>query len=192
MRAAIRAKIGRASAILLAALLDATSAGAISGGSELDGESPIAAAMAYLLHEADYLDDAGVKQVRRRGCSGVLIAPAVVLTTAHCIQPGLGLGRWSNDRIAVTFGGQLYATIDEIPANEIYHGIERQRPRDYAGKGLVDNNDIALVWLDREPAGVLPLPVLTRTTRLWRRSRPRIGSRSSASAAPQPEPRISR
>lgn len=149
-----------ASAIVLAVVLDAAAAGAISGGSELDGTNPIAASMAYILHEAEYVDDAGATQVERRECSGVLIAPGVVLTTAHCNQPGLGLRKWSNDRIAITFGPKIYAAIDEIPAEEAYHATERQRPHLYTGESLIDNHDIALVWLDREPEGVAPLPML--------------------------------
>jgi len=150
----------QAAAVLLALVLNGTGAGAISGGSELDGTNPIAASIAYVLHEANYVDDAGATQVERRGCSGVLIAPAVVLTTAHCNQPGLGLGKWSNDRIAITFGPKIYAAIDEIPAAEAYHAIERQRPHHYTGKSLIDNYDIALLWLDREPEGAAPLPML--------------------------------
>jgi len=160
MRTRIRRRIIGASALLLGALFDATATSAISGGTELDSASPIAAAMAYLLHEADYVDEAGATQVERRGCSGVLIAPTVVLTTAHCVKPGIGLRKWSNDRIAITFGATMYATIADIPAEVIYHGTKRQRPGNYAGKDLIDNYDIALVWLDRAPDGVLPLPVL--------------------------------
>lgn len=120
----------------------------------------MAAALAYILHEADYVDDAGTSQTERRACSGVLIAPDVVLTTAYCVKPGLGLRKWSNDRIAITLGPEIYAAIDEMPAEEAYHGIERKRPGAYAGTSVIDNHDIALVWLDREPAGVTPLPVL--------------------------------
>jgi len=116
--------------------------------------------MAYLLHEVDYIDSQQQTQVERRGCSGVLIAPTVVLTAAQCLRPGLGLDRWSNPRTTITFGPTIYATGEEVPEAERYIGVEAKWPGQYSDDALIDNNDIALVWLDRPPEDAVPLRLL--------------------------------
>lgn len=136
-----------------------SSAAAISGESQQPVTNSIASSMAYILHEVDYVEDQETG-TDRQGCSGALIAPAVVLTSARCLEPGLGHGRFPNTRIAVTFGPKIYETVAEIPEAEKYVGVKTLRHWQYRGEGQVDNYDIALIWLDREPPDTIHFKVL--------------------------------
>lgn len=91
------------------------------------------------------------RQPTGAGCSGSLVAPDVVLTAGHCVDPS------RLDTTRFVFGFRMRSSTqvnDAIPNGEVYRGrrILARQP----GEG---GPDYALVQLNRTVAGHEPLPV---------------------------------
>jgi V8-like Glu-specific endopeptidase len=118
-------------AVMLAALITASPAAAITNGSPDGDRHPN---VAGLVNDTQYSDGTWIY------CSGTLISPTVVLTAAHCDDDGA--------RTRVTFDS-AYADGDRT-----YSGTFHSDPA-YPGP-TSDFHDIAVIVLDRAVTGIEP------------------------------------
>ncbi len=120
-----------AAVLLLAALLPAAPAGAITNGT-VDGTGH--PNVGGLVSPTQYSDGTWLY------CSGTLISPTVFLTAAHCGEEG--------ERVGVTFDP------DYVAGDKVYYGTFHADPL-YPGP-TSDGHDIAVVVLDRAVKGIEP------------------------------------
>jgi secreted trypsin-like serine protease len=128
---ATRMKIPILSAVA-AALLLASPAGAIVGGAE---------------PAADAVSRSVVTIVGSRGnfCTGSLIAPSLVLTVAHCVQPG-------SDYKIVLYGADRKPELQDVKAVAIHPAFKMQEMLAHRATA-----DIALLRLAVPPQGKTPM-----------------------------------
>ena len=87
-------------------------------------------------------------------CTGSLVAPAIVLTAAHCVLPGSGESTgWKVSFEATTDNGEMVNPIAVTKA--VAHPAFNRA----AGFG---NGDVALLFLERAPAGLEPMPIVEK------------------------------
>ena len=124
----------------------APAAHAVTNGTPDDGRHPYVGAL------VSYDPATGDKYLI---CSGTLVAPAVFLTAAHCLQDE---------------PSDLYVSFDEVvgapdvgPGVTLHHGQARGNPR-FAGDtdGPGDTHDLAVVVLDAPVPGVTPARLAAR------------------------------
>ncbi len=120
-----------AAVLLLAVLLPAAPAGAITNGT-VDGTGH--PDVGGLVSPTQYSDGTWLY------CSGTLISPTVFLTAAHCGEQG--------ERVGVTFDP------DYVAGDKVYYGTFHADPL-YPGP-TSDGHDIAVVVLDRAVKGIEP------------------------------------
>ncbi len=120
-----------AAVLLLAVLLPAAPAGAITNGT-VDGTGH--PSVGGLVSPTQYSDGTWLY------CSGTLISPTVFLTAAHCGEQG--------ERVGVTFDP------DYVAGDKVYYGTFHADPL-YPGP-TSDGHDIAVVVLDRAVKGIQP------------------------------------
>jgi len=118
-------------AFVLAALLTASPASAITDGSPDGNRHPN---VAGLVNDTQYSDGTWIY------CSGTLISPTVVLTAAHCNDDGA--------RTRVTFDSAY------VEGDRVYAGTFHSDPL-YPGP-TSDYHDIAVVVLDEAVKGITP------------------------------------
>jgi V8-like Glu-specific endopeptidase len=118
-------------AVVLAALITASPAAAITNGTA-DGD--LHPYVAGLVNDTQYPDGTWIY------CSGTLISPTVVLTAAHCNDDGA--------RTQVTFDSAY------VEGDKTYSGTFHSDPL-YPGS-TSDFHDIAVVVLDRPVKGIAP------------------------------------
>jgi secreted trypsin-like serine protease len=121
-----------AAALLLAVLLPAAPASAITNGTADGGAHP---SVGGLVSPTQYSDGTWIY------CSGTLVSPTVFLTAAHC-------GEGESDRVGVTFDP------DYAAGDPIYYGTFHADPL-YPGP-TSDAHDIAVVVLDKPVKGITP------------------------------------
>ena len=126
----MRRRLLLAFALLLAVLLPAAPASAITNGTADGGAHPN---VGGLVSATQYSDGTWIY------CSGTLISPTVFLTAAHCAE---------GDRVAVTFDP------DYVDGDKVYYGTFYADPA-YPGP-TSDAHDIAVVVLDRAVKGITP------------------------------------
>jgi V8-like Glu-specific endopeptidase len=119
-----------AAALLLAVLLPAAPASAITNGTADGGAHP---SVGGLVSPTQYSDGTWIY------CSGTLIAPTVFLTAAHCAE---------GDRVRVTFD-TAYQKGDKVYKGT-FHGDPAFNQR------TSDPHDIAVVVLDQAVTGITP------------------------------------
>ena len=118
-------------AVILAALIAASPAAAITNGSpDGDGHPNVAG----LVNDTQYSDGTWIY------CSGTLISPTVVLTAAHCNDDGA--------RTRVTFDPAY------VDGDKTYSGTFHSDPL-YGGP-TSDYHDIAVIVLDQAVKGIAP------------------------------------
>jgi V8-like Glu-specific endopeptidase len=118
-------------AVILAALIAASPAAAITNGSpDGDGHPNVAG----LVNDTQYSDGTWIY------CSGTLISPTVVLTAAHCNDDGA--------RTSVTFDSAY------VDGDKTYAGRFHSDPL-YGGP-TSDYHDIAVIVLDQAVKGIAP------------------------------------
>jgi len=120
-----------AAALLLAVLLPAAPASAITNGTADGGAHPN---VGGLVSPTQYSDGTWIY------CSGTLISPTVFLTAAHCAEEG--------ERVGVTFDA------DYVAGDKVYYGTFHADPL-YPGP-TSDAHDIAVVVLDKAVKGITP------------------------------------
>jgi secreted trypsin-like serine protease len=120
-----------AAALLLAVLLPAAPASAITNGTADGGAHPN---VGGLVSPTQYSDGTWVY------CSGTLISSTVFLTAAHCGEEG--------ERVGVTFDP------DYVAGDKVYYGTFHADPQ-YPGP-TSDAHDIAVVVLDKPVKGITP------------------------------------
>ena len=118
-------------AVVLAALITASPAAAITNGSPDGNRHP---AVAGLVNDTQYSDGTWIY------CSGTLISPTVVLTAAHCNDDGA--------RTRVTFDSAY------VDGDKTYAGTFQSDPA-YPGS-TSDFHDIAVIVLDQAVKGITP------------------------------------
>jgi secreted trypsin-like serine protease len=120
--------------LLTAALLVTAPAAAIVGGG-----TP----------QAEGVGRSVVTIVGSRGnfCTGSLIAPRLVLTVAHCVQPGA-------DYKVVAYGADGKPELQNVRAVAIHPGFNMQAMQTHRATA-----DIALLQLEIPPKGKSPLPI---------------------------------
>jgi V8-like Glu-specific endopeptidase len=118
-------------AVLLAALITASPAAAITNGSPDGSRRPN---VAGLVNDTQYSDGTWIY------CSGTLISPTVVLTAAHCNDDGA--------RTRVTFDSAY------VDGDKTYAGTFHSDPL-YGGP-TSDYHDIAVIVLDQAVKGITP------------------------------------
>jgi V8-like Glu-specific endopeptidase len=126
----MRRRLLLAFALLLAVLLPAAPASAITNGSADGGAHPN---VGGLVSPTQYSDGTWIY------CSGTLISPTVFLTAAHCAE---------GDRVGVTFDPAYQA------GDKVYYGTFHADPA-YPGP-TSDAHDIAVVVLDKAVKGITP------------------------------------
>jgi V8-like Glu-specific endopeptidase len=126
----MRRRLLPAAALLLAGLLPAVPASAITNGTADGGAHPN---VGGLVSPTQYSDGTWIY------CSGTLISPTVFLTAAHCAE---------GDRVAVTFDP------DYVAGDKVYSGTFHADPA-YPGP-TSDAHDIAVVVLDKPVKGITP------------------------------------
>jgi V8-like Glu-specific endopeptidase len=126
----MRRRLLLAFALLLAVLLPAAPASAITDGTADGGAHPN---VGGLVSPTQYSDGTWIY------CSGTLISPTVFLTAAHCAE---------GDRVGVTFA-PAYQVGDKV-----YYGTFHADPA-YPGP-TSDPHDIAVVVLDKAVKGITP------------------------------------
>ena len=126
----MRRRLLLATALLLAVLLPAVPASAITNGTADGGAHPN---VGGLVSPTQYSDGTWIY------CSGTLISPTVFLTAAHCAE---------GDRVAVTFDPAYVA------GDKVYSGTFHADPA-YPGP-TSDAHDIAVVVLDKAVKGITP------------------------------------
>ena len=147
-------------AVVLAALITASPAAAITNGSPDGNRHP---AVAGLVSDTQYSDGTWIY------CSGTLISPTVVLTAAHCNDDGA--------RTRVTFDSAY------VDGDKTYAGTFQSDPA-YPGT-TSDYHDIAVIVLDQAVKGITParLPRPARS-----RACPRTSSSPPSATAPTRSP----
>jgi V8-like Glu-specific endopeptidase len=120
-----------AAVLLLAVLLPAAPAAAITNGTVDGGAHPN---VGGLVSPTQYSDGTWLY------CSGTLISPTVFLTAAHCAEDG--------ERVGVTFDP------DYAAGDKVYSGTFHADPL-YPGP-TSDSHDIAVVVLDKAVKGITP------------------------------------
>src|SRR5215207_8917008 len=120
-----------AAALLLAVLLPAAPASAITNGTADGGAHPN---VGGLVSPTQYSDGTWIY------CSGTLISPTVFLTAAHCAEDG--------ERVAVTFD-PAYQDGDKV-----YIGTFHADPA--YNQSQSDPHDIAVVVFDKPVKGIEP------------------------------------
>jgi secreted trypsin-like serine protease len=126
----MRRRLLLAAVLLLAVLLPAYPASAITDGRADGGAHPN---VGGLVSPTQYSDGTWIY------CSGTLISPTVFLTAAHCAE---------GDRVAVTFDP------DYVAGDTVYYGTFAADP---AYPGPTSNaHDIAVVVLDKAVKGITP------------------------------------
>ena len=118
-------------AVVLAALITASPAAAITNGSPDGNRHPN---VAGLVNDTQYSDGTWIY------CSGTLISPTVVLTAAHCNDDGA--------RTRVTFDSAY------VDGDKTYAGTFQSDPA-YPGS-TSDFHDIAVIVLDQAVKGITP------------------------------------
>jgi secreted trypsin-like serine protease len=126
----MRRRLLLTAALLLAALLPAAPASAITDGVADGGGHPN---VGGLVAATQYSDGTWIY------CSGTLISPTVFLTAAHCAE---------GDRVRVTFDP------DYVDGDPVYRGTFHADPA-YPGP-TSDAHDIAVVVLDKPVKGITP------------------------------------
>src|SRR3954470_4510227 len=126
----MRRRLLRAPALLLALLLPAAPASAITDGAVDGGAHPN---VGGLVSPTQYSDGTWIY------CSGTLISPTVFLTAAHCAE---------GDRVGVTFDP------DYVDGDKVYYGTFHADPA-YPGP-TSDAHDIAVVLLDKAAHDITP------------------------------------
>src|SRR6478609_9551693 len=126
----MRRRLLLTAALLLAVLLPAVPAAAITNGTTDGGAHPN---VGGLVSATQYPDGTWLY------CSGTLIAPTVFLTAAHCAE---------GDRVRVTFDP------DYQDGDRVYPGTFHADPA-YPGP-TSDAHDIAVVVLDKAVKGITP------------------------------------
>jgi len=126
----MRRRLLLAAVLLLAVLLPASPASAITDGTADGGTHPN---VGGLVSPTQYPDGTWIY------CSGTLISPTVFLTAAHCAE---------GDRVAVTFDP------DYVAGDKVYYGTFSADPA-YPGP-TSDPHDIAVVVLDKAVKGITP------------------------------------
>src|SRR5829696_6769020 len=120
-----------AAALLLAVLLPAAPASAITNGTADGSAHPN---VGGLVSPTQYSDGTWIY------CSGTLISPTVFLTAAHCADDG--------ERVAVTFDTDYEA------GDRLYYGTFEADP--LYNQSQSDPHDIAVVVLDTAVRGITP------------------------------------
>jgi secreted trypsin-like serine protease len=126
----MRRRLLLAFTLLLAVLLPAAPASAITDGTADGGAHPN---VGGLVSPTQYSDGTWIY------CSGTLISPTVFLTAAHCAE---------GDRVGVTFDPNYQA------GDKVYYGTFHADPA-YPGP-TSDPHDIAVVVLDKPIRGITP------------------------------------
>jgi len=126
----VRRRLLLAALLLLAVLLPAYPASAITNGSADGAAHPN---VGGLVSPTQYSDGTWIY------CSGTLISPTVFLTAAHCAE---------GDRVAVTFDP------DYVAGDKVYYGTFHADPA-YPGP-TSDAHDVAVVVLDKAVKGITP------------------------------------
>ena len=98
-------------------------------------------------------------------CTGVVIAPTVVLTAAHCVDdriphaPGFGVGTGAAlDADGHARGGRVIIPADEIIVHPLYHDVYANGREDDDRPIAPVRHDLALVFVD-QPFDVTPATV---------------------------------
>jgi V8-like Glu-specific endopeptidase len=118
-------------AVVLAALITASPAAAITNGSPDGNHHPY---VAGLVNDTQYSDGTWIY------CSGTLISPTVFLTAAHCAE--------ADPQVRVTFDSAYQ------DGDKVYTGTYQADPA-YPGP-TSDPHDIAVVVLDKAVKGIAP------------------------------------
>src|SRR5262245_28857210 len=99
-------------------------------------------------------------------CTGTLVAADVVLTAAHCVDflQEVGPDGFGPDDLRISFDAALVANpthslVDHIVVNPDW--FTRQQPSGNSKQGSLASpaEDIALVWLSEDVAGITPAPI---------------------------------
>src|SRR5262245_22251090 len=140
--------MGRAVLLQLVVVVSAvaTAAAACGDGPSVDrSAAPIIGGIPDHIHEAVV----GLNLDQEALCTGTVVAPRVILTAAHCVQPLVDSGR--DAFIIATFGESVFDPLVEVwSVRAVYH-------KRYADQ-VVGFFDVAMILLEQD-APVTPIPL---------------------------------
>jgi len=157
MRNPVRLATTAVVAAIAVTFLSAGSAGAVIGGtSDTANRFANVGVLQLQIGEDEWADF----------CSGTLVAPDVVLTAAHCTdflqevgEDGLGPDDLRISFAAAPNAGSVYHSVDHIVVNPLWLTAGPCFGNSKRACLAPPAEDIALVWLEEEAAGISPAPI---------------------------------